>query len=203
MDVKILFLQIQILSRTSNSFRQISIFLDLRLWIEFWNIPNLEFKFIWYKPLNHFPNFYLWESSNTFIQIQISFWIHSNQPPKIQNSNSYSFSTLGLVRDAVHPSLPPPCDASPVKKMAHPTLWPNTGPAGCLPPWANNSHCHRLASCRHACPPLATSSTWEPRRHNPSTSPPATVSYPVPRNRERSLHTCAQDVQITRMATIW
>jgi hypothetical protein len=28
------------------------------------------------------------------------------------------------------------------------------------------------------------------------------VSYPVPRNRERSLHTCAQDVQITRMATI-
>jgi hypothetical protein len=32
-----------------------------------------------------------------------------------------------------------------------------------------------------------------------STSP---LSYPVPRNRERSLHTCAQDVQITRMATI-
>jgi hypothetical protein len=29
-----------------------------------------------------------------------------------------------------------------------------------------------------------------------------TVSYPVSRNRERSLHTCAQDVQITRMATI-
>jgi hypothetical protein len=28
------------------------------------------------------------------------------------------------------------------------------------------------------------------------------VSYPVLRNRERSLHTCAQDVQITRMATI-
>jgi hypothetical protein len=28
------------------------------------------------------------------------------------------------------------------------------------------------------------------------------VSYPVPRKRERSLHTCAQDVQITRMATI-
>jgi hypothetical protein len=28
------------------------------------------------------------------------------------------------------------------------------------------------------------------------------VSHPVPRNRERSLHTCAQDVQITRMATI-
>jgi hypothetical protein len=28
------------------------------------------------------------------------------------------------------------------------------------------------------------------------------VSYPVPRNRERSLHTCAQDVQITRMTTI-
>jgi hypothetical protein len=30
----------------------------------------------------------------------------------------------------------------------------------------------------------------------------AYVSYPVPRKRERSLHTCAQDVQITRMATI-
>jgi hypothetical protein len=28
------------------------------------------------------------------------------------------------------------------------------------------------------------------------------LSYPVLRNRERSLHTCAQDVQITRMATI-
>jgi hypothetical protein len=28
------------------------------------------------------------------------------------------------------------------------------------------------------------------------------MSYPVPRNRERSLHTCAQDVQITRMTTI-
>jgi hypothetical protein len=30
----------------------------------------------------------------------------------------------------------------------------------------------------------------------------ALVSYPIPRKRERSLHTCAQDVQITRMATI-
>jgi hypothetical protein len=29
------------------------------------------------------------------------------------------------------------------------------------------------------------------------------LSYPVPRKRERSLHTCVQDVQITRMATIW
>jgi hypothetical protein len=28
------------------------------------------------------------------------------------------------------------------------------------------------------------------------------LSYPVPRKRERSLHTCAQDVQITSMATI-
>jgi hypothetical protein len=28
------------------------------------------------------------------------------------------------------------------------------------------------------------------------------MSYPVPRKRERNLHTCAQDVQITRMATI-
>jgi hypothetical protein len=30
----------------------------------------------------------------------------------------------------------------------------------------------------------------------------AAVSYPVSRKREQSLHTCAQDVQITRMATI-
>jgi hypothetical protein len=30
----------------------------------------------------------------------------------------------------------------------------------------------------------------------------ALLSYPVSRKRERSLHTCAQDVQITRMATI-
>jgi hypothetical protein len=29
------------------------------------------------------------------------------------------------------------------------------------------------------------------------------VSYPVPRKRERSLHTCAQDVQITHIVTIW
>jgi hypothetical protein len=29
------------------------------------------------------------------------------------------------------------------------------------------------------------------------------LSYPVPRKRERSLHTCAQDVKITCMATIW
>jgi hypothetical protein len=28
------------------------------------------------------------------------------------------------------------------------------------------------------------------------------VSYPVPRKRERSLHTCAQDVQMTRIVTI-
>jgi hypothetical protein len=35
---------------------------------------------------------------------------------------------------------------------------------------------------------------------NPSLS--QVVSHPVPRKKERSLHTCAQDVQITRMATI-
>jgi hypothetical protein len=29
------------------------------------------------------------------------------------------------------------------------------------------------------------------------------LSYPVPRKRERSLHSCAQDVQITRTVTIW
>jgi hypothetical protein len=29
------------------------------------------------------------------------------------------------------------------------------------------------------------------------------LSYPVPRKREQSLHTCAQDVQITRIVTIW
>jgi hypothetical protein len=28
------------------------------------------------------------------------------------------------------------------------------------------------------------------------------VSYPIPRKRERSLHTCAQDVQIIRTVTI-
>jgi hypothetical protein len=28
------------------------------------------------------------------------------------------------------------------------------------------------------------------------------MSYPIPRKRERSLHTCAQDVQITRIITI-
>jgi hypothetical protein len=28
------------------------------------------------------------------------------------------------------------------------------------------------------------------------------LSYPVPRKRERSLHTCAQNVQITRIVTI-
>jgi hypothetical protein len=35
-----------------------------------------------------------------------------------------------------------------------------------------------------------------------SRRPDADVSQPVPRKKERSLHTCAQDVQITRMATI-
>jgi hypothetical protein len=35
-----------------------------------------------------------------------------------------------------------------------------------------------------------------------TTAPRYRMSYPIPRNRERSLHTCAQDVQITRMATI-
>jgi hypothetical protein len=33
-------------------------------------------------------------------------------------------------------------------------------------------------------------------------SPTAQVSYPILRKGERSLHTCAQDVQITRMATM-
>jgi hypothetical protein len=179
MDVKIVFLWIKILSQTSNSFRRISIFLDLHLRIEFLNIPNLEFKFIWYKPLNHLPNFYLWESSNTFIQIQISFWIHSNQPLKIRNSNSCSFSTFGLVCDAAHPSLPPPCRASPSKKTTHPALWPNTGPVGRLPPWASNSHHRRPTSLCHAHPPLATPGTWELRRHDASsTSPPATEATP-------------------------
>jgi hypothetical protein len=36
------------------------------------------------------------------------------------------------------------------------------------------------------------------------TLPPGSgMSYPVPRKREQSLHTCAQDVQITRIVTIW
>jgi hypothetical protein len=34
------------------------------------------------------------------------------------------------------------------------------------------------------------------------TGPGSYLSYPVPRKRERSLHTCAQDVQITRIVTI-
>jgi hypothetical protein len=36
----------------------------------------------------------------------------------------------------------------------------------------------------------------------PGTGRAGPVSYPVLRKRERSLHTCAQDVQITCMATI-
>jgi hypothetical protein len=32
---------------------------------------------------------------------------------------------------------------------------------------------------------------------------PQGLSYPVLRKRERNLHTCAQDVQITRIVTIW
>jgi hypothetical protein len=36
----------------------------------------------------------------------------------------------------------------------------------------------------------------------PFTSTRMEMSYPVPRKRERSLHTCAQDVQITRIVTI-
>jgi hypothetical protein len=41
-----------------------------------------------------------------------------------------------------------------------------------------------------------------PRLIQLEADPVVELSYPVPRNRERSLHTCAQDVQITRMATI-
>jgi hypothetical protein len=44
----------------------------------------------------------------------------------------------------------------------------------------------------------STSSTVARRTSRPS----ASLSHPVPRKKERSLHTCAQDVQITRMATI-
>jgi hypothetical protein len=40
---------------------------------------------------------------------------------------------------------------------------------------------------------------WRLPGRNPETG---VVSYPVPGKRERNLHTCAQDVQITRMATI-
>jgi hypothetical protein len=39
-------------------------------------------------------------------------------------------------------------------------------------------------------------------RDNPGCNESWLVSYPVPRKRERSLHTCAQDVQITHMVTI-
>jgi hypothetical protein len=40
------------------------------------------------------------------------------------------------------------------------------------------------------------------QRAQPRVQATGQVSYPVPRKRERSLHTCAQDVQITRMVTI-
>jgi hypothetical protein len=39
-------------------------------------------------------------------------------------------------------------------------------------------------------------------RTSDETSKTTTVSYPVSRKREQSLHTCAQDVQITRTVTI-
>jgi hypothetical protein len=42
-----------------------------------------------------------------------------------------------------------------------------------------------------------------PKGEDLSVLPKAEVSYPVLRKRERSLHTCAQDVQITRIVTIW
>jgi hypothetical protein len=64
--------------------------------------------------MNHFPNFYLLESSNTFIQISIL--IHSNRPPKIQNSNSNSFSTFSPVRDVTHSSF---SLISPPQQQAH------------------------------------------------------------------------------------
>jgi hypothetical protein len=66
----------------------------------------------------------------------------------------------------------------------------------------------RLTSGPHLSSP-SSSSARARSRHRRISPPPATtqhlemlLSYPVPRNRERSLHTCAQDVQITRMATI-
>jgi hypothetical protein len=37
---------------------------------------------------------------------------------------------------------------------------------------------------------------------NAPTSVSDILSYPIPRKRERSLHTCAQDVQITHIVTI-
>jgi hypothetical protein len=51
-------------------------------------------------------------------------------------------------------------------------------------------------------PPGDRSRTWwcaAPVLGCPRAQP---LSNPVPRKREQSLHTCAQDVQITRMATI-
>jgi hypothetical protein len=44
--------------------------------------------------------------------------------------------------------------------------------------------------------------TRPPKDHFEKLLKAAYLSYPVPRKRERSLHTCAQDVQITRMVTI-
>jgi hypothetical protein len=54
-------------------------------------------------------------------------------------------------------------------------------------------------------PPAALATATTSRSSLMETKPPpqeGLLSFPVPRNRERSLHTCAQDVQITRMATI-
>jgi hypothetical protein len=39
-------------------------------------------------------------------------------------------------------------------------------------------------------------------RKNPNATKSSKLSYPIPRKRERSLHTGAQDVQITRIVTI-
>jgi hypothetical protein len=46
------------------------------------NIPNLEFNFIWSKPLDHCPNSYFWEYPKVWFGIiQVFFWIHSSQQP--------------------------------------------------------------------------------------------------------------------------
>jgi hypothetical protein len=63
-----------------------------------------------------------------------------------------------------------------------------------------------LSSCAHvssleACLALRLATSEDESASHGSPRPPL-MSYPISRKRERSLHTCAQDVQITRMSTI-
>jgi hypothetical protein len=85
------FLRVQILSQNSNSFRRISIILDLspriNFEILFQNIPNLEFKFIWFRCLNQSSHSYIWEGLKLWFEIS---QIHLNQ----SKSSSQKFKSI-------------------------------------------------------------------------------------------------------------